>query len=502
MHNILLLTLLILSVQPHAELQAVWLIGYGGEQMLPFLDGGSLSFNVGETLAVKLLGRNGFLELKSPSGAVERFYVPDGSPRQLRSFTAADVGEWVLTTDNGLTTHVKVEDIVVKPGFTVSISLTPEEVKFDAYALTQGFALFVDEKWVDVVCAGSSVEIRLDNINMSLARFDLLRRAGPLVYSGLLQQKPYSITIDQLVMSKLVQSKAENNTSIFTVTLPEAFSGGPSGLRPLSYGPHVVRLVSTTDNRVLYEKEVVVVPKSLNTLPGLSRVMGVSFEAAATKNQTLIIGNPLGDVWFVNLRPPAATVTFYDKTHEEVLEDYSLNMPDSSWTRIGGLARVVYVNNLVVTEYNNLSYVTPVREGEIDVKLPGASVKVPVVFFPGAHLNITLNLHRVVFQLVYPNNSIYRGQRFLEINGEAYSYPDEQPLLLPSQTYVMRAVKPPSFSVTTYTVVRDTTLTVYVLDNPEALASLRVSVLLTACLLTYLAYRTLWSKSFYRGKNQ
>jgi hypothetical protein len=51
-------------------------------------------------------------------------------------------------------------------------------------------------------------------------------------------------------------------------------------------------------------------------------------------------------------------------------------------------------------------------------------------------------------------------------------------------------------------VVSDTTLKVYVLDNPEALASLRVSALLTACLLVYVAYRTwTWRKSFYRARS-
>jgi hypothetical protein len=502
MHSIGLLILLILSLQPHAELQAVWMIGYGEEQMLPLLEGGSLSFSVGETLVVKLLGRNGFLELKPPSGAAERFYVPDGYPRELRRFTPADVGEWVLTTDDGLTTRIKVEDIERMPSFTVSTNLKPEEVVFAASASTQGYALFMDNKWVDVVTAGSPVEIRLESLNISLARFDLLRNAGPLSYSGLLQRKPYSITIDQLVMSKLVQSKTVNNTSVFTVTLPEAGSVGTSGFRQLSYGPHVMRLVSTTDNRVLYEKEVVVVPKSLNVLPGLSRSVRIDFGTAAAKNLTLVVGNSLGDVWFVILRPPAATVSLYDSNHAEVLKNYSLSTPGPSWTDKDGLTKVIYFNNLVITDYSNLTYVIPRWEGEVFVKLPGASVKVPVAFSPGVHLNITLSLNRVVFRLIYPNGSIHVGPRSLELNGEVHSYPAEQPIFLPSQTYVARAVRPESFSATTYTVVSDTTLKVYVLDNPEALASLRVSALLTACLLVYVAYRTwTWRKSFYRARS-
>jgi len=502
MHNIWLLILLILSLQPHAGLQAVWMIGYGEEQMLPLLEGGSLTFSVGETLVVKLLGRNGFLELRSPSGAAERFYVPDGYPRELRSFTSADVGEWVLTTDEGLTTRIKVEDIGLMPSFTVSTNLKPEEVVFAASASTQGFALFIDNKWVDVVPAGSPVEIRLESFNTSLARFDLLRKAGPLSYSGLLQQKPYSIVIDQLVMSKLVQSKTLNNTSVFTVTLPEAGSVGASGLRQLSYGPHVMRLISTTDNRVLYEKEVVVVPKSLNALPGLSRAVEIDFRTAAATNLTLVVGNSLGDIWFVILRPPAATVSLYDINHAIVLKNYSLSTPGFSSTGKDGLTKVIYSDTLVITDFSNLTYVFPRWEGEVFVKLPGASVRVPVAFSPGVHLNITLSLNRVVFQLIYPNGSIHVGPRSLELNGEVHSYPAELPIYLPSQTYVARAVRPKSFSATTYTVVSDTTLKVYVLDNPEVLASLRVSALLTACLLAFIAYRTwTWRKSFYRAKS-
>jgi hypothetical protein len=53
-----------------------------------------------------------------------------------------------------------------------------------------------------------------------------------------------------------------------------------------------------------------------------------------------------------------------------VLKNYSLSTPGPSWTDKDGLTKVIYFNNLVITDYSNLTYVIPRWEGEVFVKLP------------------------------------------------------------------------------------------------------------------------------------
>ncbi|MEM2720102.1 MAG: hypothetical protein QXU49_04890 [Candidatus Caldarchaeum sp.] len=502
MISLLLVFSLVLANAAYVDhaLSQYWLIGFGGEQMLPFLDGGVLTARIGESLTVRLMGRNGAVTIKSPQGLTDTVFVQDGTPRVLKKFTSSDVGEWSITTDDGLNLVVAVEQPVFKPSATISFSMEGNDVVMSGSAPPQGFILFQAQSDGRVFTPGSKIEIALETVNTSMLRFDLLRNVDRISYGGRLHGTPYSLELDQLVLSQVVQGRRRGGLMTFSINLPKAGVSGPSGLRVLSYGQHIARLVTLGESRVVYQTEITIIPESLSSLKDLTKTVRASFWEAFERNYTVVVGDELGNVWLLNLRPPLAALKVYDSQHNLHVDEYELFLEGSTGHKVGGETLLTFYNSLDVSDYWNGSFVSPSRTADIRLGFKGAVADVKQLELkPGYRLNINLNLLRLVPRLVYPNGTLHQGPRTLEINGFGVTEDGEKTYLLPSQTYVINAVNPGSFSPTTFTLTTDTTVTVIVVDNPAALASLRISAILMTALLGYAAYR-LWMvrKTFYQ----
>ncbi|MEM2238095.1 MAG: hypothetical protein QXR26_05805 [Candidatus Caldarchaeum sp.] len=481
-----------------------WLVGFGGEQMLPLLDGGILTARVGESLTVRLMGRDGSVTLTSPRGLMDRVFIQDGALKVLKKFTFNDVGEWILTTDNGLNLIVIVEAPVFKPSVTVSVFVENSEIIMSASAPPQSFALFQAQSDDMVFTPGANIQLTLENLNTPLLRFDLVRKAERIRYSGRLQGTPYGIELDQLVLSQVVQGRGRGGLMSFSINLPDEGSSGPSGLRVLSYGQHVVRLVTLGDSRVVYEREITIVPKNLGGFKGLAKTVRAGFREAFEKNYTLVVGDELGNVWLLKLKPPLAVLRVYDSQHSVYVEDYQLILEGSSWHKLGGETLLAFYNILTVSDYSNGSSVNPSRTANVRLGFKGWVADVTQVEIKsGQYLDIYVNLFRFLPRLVYPNGTIHQGPRIVEINGFTSKDDGEKTSLLPPQTYVINAVDPGSFSPTTFALTADTTLTIIVVDNPAALASLRISAILMTALLGYAVYKV-WRvrKTFYQARSK
>ncbi len=473
--------------------------------MLPLLDGGAVKVRVGESLAVRLIGRDGYLTLTSPRGFVDKLFVQDGLPKVLKRFTVEDVGEWILSTDDGQNLVVVVEKPVYKPSLMINVQLESSDVVMTVSTPSQTYAFFVEAQGGDNVFTPNSViQLRVEDVNTSLLRFDLLRKTDRLKYTGRLQGTPYEVEIDQLVMSQIVQGRRRGAGISFTVALPAEGTAGPSGLRVLSYGQHIIRLVSLGDNKVVYEDEIIVIPEKINGIKGLTRTVKTGFWDAFGKNYTLVVGDELGNVWFLTITPPLAVLKVFDNLHNQLVEEYRLLLAGSSMYRMEELTLLAFIDSLPITGYDNGSVLKPARTADVKIGFEGAVVNLTSLeMHPGGSYILDVSLQALVIRLVYPNGTIHQGRRTVDINGWVIVDNGERKIFLPSQTYVIKAVNPESFSPITYRLTSDTTVTVIVLDNPVGLASLRISAILMAALLGYSAYR-LWSarKTFYPASNK
>ncbi len=473
--------------------------------MLPLLDGGAVSVRVGESLIVRLMGRDGYLTLTSPQGFVDKLFVKDGLPKVLKKFTVEDVGEWVLSTDDGQNLTVVVERPVYKPSLTVNVRLEGSAVVMTVSTPPQTYAFFIEAQGGNNVFTPNSViQLELEDVNATLLRFDLLRKTNRLKYGGRLQGTPYYVEIDQLVMSQVIRGRRHGDAMSFAVTLPAEGAAGPSGLRVLSYGQHIVRLISLEGNRVVYEGEITIVPEKINRIKGLTRTVKMDFWDAFGKNYTLVVGDELGNVWFLSLVPPLAVLKVFDNFHNQLVGEYKLLLDNSSTYKMGEQTILAFINSLAITSYDNGSVIKPTRTADVRLEFEGAVVDLTSVEMrPGESYTLDVRLQSLLIRLVYPNGTIHQGQRTVDINGRVIVDNGERSLFLPSGTYVIKAVSPESFSPITYRLTSDTTVTVIVLDNPVGLASLRISAILMAALLGYSAYK-LWSirKTFYQASNK
>ncbi|MCS6769520.1 MAG: hypothetical protein NZ570_03685 [Candidatus Caldarchaeum sp.] len=497
----LLLTTLLLTGMLYVNQAPVsfWLVGLG-EQLLPILDGGVLTARVGETLVVRLLGRDGTLNIISPQGEAREVFIGDGVVTVLRKFSANDVGEWFIATDEGTTLMVVVEPPLIKP--TVSLLVWLENTTVVATTATgpQAFALFTGTPGEDVYTPGSTMRIRVDGLNLQLLRFDLLRKADRVRYAGRLNEVPYQVELDQLVMSQVVQ----NRGGVFTVALPGKGASGPLGLKPISYGQYIVRLVTLGENRLVYEKEITVVPESFRGLNRLSRTLRVDFHEAMSRNFTLVVGDELGSIWFLNIRLPLMVFNVYDRTHSQRIDRYRLVLDNSSSSRVGDTTLLAFHSTLDITDYINGTYIEPIRVSDFTLVFDGyVSEFKEFEFRPGVSRTLDVDLYALVLRLVYPNGTVHRGPRTVEINNMTFREDGERVFLIPSEKYVIRALEPKSFAPTLYVHSKDAVLTILVLDNAEALASLRVSAILMSLLLGYTAYKVFrMRKTFYRARSR
>lgn len=475
-------------VFPANGLTDYWLIGFGGEYMIPFLDGGVLEYGVGESLVVKLVGRDGYVTLVSPTGLAERISVVDGQKTVLKRFGLGDVGEWTLTVDEGMETRVVVRPPVVRPAVTVSFRLEDSQMVMTAETIDNSFALFLEGRSQFVKAAGSTMTISVSDLNETRVRAEIVRSGPTVRYSGSLDGVGYGLEIEQVVTSEIVVGRLVDGSMVFSVKIPDE-DEKVSGLKPVGIGFHKIRLLSLTDRRIIYEANVLVVPSSRRGLEGLSHSLVVDFWEALKNNYTLLVGDEAGNLWQIKLRPPAVVFRIYDTEHGRFHDDAELIIPDGKTRKADSQLIATFLDSYEIDDYINQSFFIPSKELAATVSFGASRLTTPVLSIrAGDIIWLNFSLYRAELKLVFPNGTAYRGPRIVEINGETFT--DDSALFLPRGIYTARALRPESFSYETRELTTDTTWTIIVLDNPLGLAGLRASSILLTALLAYTFIKT------------
>ncbi len=486
---------LLIAPSQGQNIEPYWLVGFDGEMMLPFLDGGALEWGVGETLSVKIVGRDGFVTLVSPNGLGENVFVRDGERTVLRRFGPGDAGNWTLVADTGQRLTMQVRPPTTRPPVQVSIRFDGLLVVMTASTSANAYALFLEGRSEgEVAAAGSSVDIVLKGFNETRARVEILRQEPPIRYSGLLDGLPFTMQLDSVSVNQIVEGRRVNDSTVFSVNLP---SDGEqvSGLRKIGIGSHIIRLYAASDNRLLLEKEILVLPESMKSLTGSSRVISTDVWAAASKNYTILVGDESGNIWILQMRPPIAFIRLYDQNHARYLRSVGVSVTDGQAQKLDDWIGIIFANRIEISNYGNATYHTPSKETNLSLNFNATSITLPFTVTAGERITINLQLHEAHIRLVWPNGTVYRGPNTVVINSAKFS--SISSIYLPAEKYVMRAETPPSFTNNVFTLTGDTTWTIIVLDDPAGVAGLRVSAIILTALLLYTVIRL--RKTFYRA---
>jgi hypothetical protein len=108
---LLILVFLTTNIHPANSLDVeALLVGYGGERMLPFVDGATLTYFVGEDLELKSIGSSTDVKLIDPTNAEHSYFLEEGEKLKILTFKREDVGVWLLKHHSLGTMIVRVVD--------------------------------------------------------------------------------------------------------------------------------------------------------------------------------------------------------------------------------------------------------------------------------------------------------------------------------------------------------------------------------------------------------
>uniref|UniRef100_A0A7C4E1J7 Uncharacterized protein n=1 Tax=Caldiarchaeum subterraneum TaxID=311458 RepID=A0A7C4E1J7_CALS0 len=497
MNKALYLILIALLAVPSQgqSIEPYWLVGFDGDMMLPFLDRGVLECGVGENVAVKIVGRDGFVTLVSPNGVIENVFVRDGERTVLRRFGPGDAGNWTIVADTGQTLTIQVKPPATRPPIQVSVRFEGLFVVLTISTPPNTYALFLEGRGDgEVAAAGSSIEFGLQGFNETRVRVEILRREPPIRYAGLLDGLPYTMQLDPLSVNTIVEGKRINDSMVFSVKLP---SNGEqvSGWRKMGLGYHLIRLYTVSDKRLILEREIVVVPEWMKSYVALSRSVREDVWTAANKTFTMLVGDEAGNVWVLHIRPPIAFIRLYDQIHSRYVKNVGVALAGGQAQNLDDWTGLIFANRIEISNYSNNSSYNPSTETNVLLNFNATSLSLPLAVTAGDMVTLNLQLHEAHITLVWPNGTTYRGPSSVIINSAKFT--NTSSLLLPVDKYVVRAEKPPSFSSKVFTLTADTTWTIIVLDDPAGVAGFRVSAVLLTALLLYTVFRM--RKTFYQA---
>ncbi len=493
LHYVLLLMVLVLPTVYGQGGEVIWLIGFGGEIMLPLLDGGELEARHGETVYLRILGRDGSVTVTAPDQTVIEKELRDGVADP--TLTLSTPGTYTIRTDDGQTLTIKAGTAPSIP-IVLSTEILPNGlVEISLQQPSRGYVLFQSSHGgSDIYRPGETMMILLETDLTGPYKVSLLRPGGPLVYRGQMAGRPFTLTTPLLVAEYTVRVVESDGRKGLVIKLPGLGEPGPGGLEPLRLGPLIIQVSAFTGleySRIM-EKMILVVSPSLNPSQ-LSTA--IRFNASeGVKAYQVVVGDELGGSTYVTVMPPLAWVKVYDILHKTYLQDARIGLSNSESRSEGETILLTYFSLYTFSEYQDFQILTPTRKASIEVLSMGFKTEpVEATLQPGITIELPVTLYHLYVDLVFPNGTSFPGEALIEINSKRFNVLSGRYLSLPHGDYFVRSITPQSFTTTALTLDADKHITIYLVDDAIGLSILRASAILLTGIMAYQVYH-IWSR--------
>ncbi len=330
---LLLIAILSVSTPPaHPQEKGHLLIGYGGDKYLPFLEGATYTFLVGERLVVTAVGRDVSITLSLPDQVSLAFLAKSGESQLIREFTKEDKGIAILSAAGMGSATIRVLEIEEAAAGWISIVRIADqllELSVAGSALS-GFeaAGQGDEPPRLVVSPGSTV--RINPPDRTLYARILLRYAEDTVISGYVSGVYLTYSAESLVAEY-----SFNGTIIrplrgaLTISIPTLSAVGEGGLLPLRYGSlkMVAQFVTQGAPRREQTWDLVVSPIP-GPQPSLAPRIRVDVAQLLGEGVAVVTANLTKGYYERRVfKPPYYRVAVYDEELGEYVSDYSISVP-------------------------------------------------------------------------------------------------------------------------------------------------------------------------------
>ncbi|MCS7094384.1 MAG: hypothetical protein NZ988_01060 [Thaumarchaeota archaeon] len=347
------------------------LIGYGGPGFLPLVDGGVISFSVGEQLYALSPLNDSRVRLVDPSGREERYFLEDRTRTLLREFARGDGGVWRFVSDDGCEMTLAVSErgslfygtITVWRDVRDQLTLSFEGPPYIGFRVEEPtdnrsaiWARPGDEVYFDIGVPFRSVLLYLSY-------------PDPVTIYGEVGYTPFSYTIDPIVGVYRYQRPV--NGTVVSLKIPNLGSTGPEGIFPLRYGSYTVRVVGLSPEGQTFFKtfDVEVAPFAFRS-PKFSTYKQLSLNEFREGVSLVFLNYETGAMESIHLQVALYDVMVIDQTSGDVIEDYSLNVAGFVDVRDGPVTVLVPQRfNLreMQLEDNALTIKPSLRVGGVDI---------------------------------------------------------------------------------------------------------------------------------------
>ncbi len=330
------------------------LIGYGGEKLLPFLDGAKYRFVVGERLVLKAIGAAVSAILETNRGEEHVFRIGAGEAVEVWRFRVEDVGTASLTVIGGGRATIEVLSleestlgwIDFQPaGFMTSDSDGQEVLEARIAGSTlSGFPITGGGTEARKIFVRPNSTLQLQIPANALSVKITLRHYDPIELSGYSGQLHILYRAEPIVAEyRFEGAGATQQIRFVDVYIPPLGETGENGLVPLRYGTLVVNIVYTGRGGGRFEQsfEVSVSPM-VEEPPPLSSSKTIGLRDLIRNGLEVVVANlTTGRFERRIIRVPDYRVRVYDSHLGMWVEDYSVSIPGYLSLRNGSESVIV-----------------------------------------------------------------------------------------------------------------------------------------------------------------
>jgi hypothetical protein len=334
-------------------------VGYGGEIMLPLLDGANFSFYIGEELWVMATGET-MMWLSSPDGNVSDVVWANLGPQMLKAFTEQDsVGSWSLglnTPEGPETATIDLRKYAASGPAELSFNLEGDNVSTSIEKDSQSLAAFVSEGGSSAVSPGETVGLEFGTSRSGLANIRILSGEEETI-EGKSDNVSQIVEVSPLVANftvEVVEGHLEFN-------FPKIHEVGPGGLFPLRYGSITVEASPLEDAEISASSRFYMFPVRPYTGAKLSNNLELAAKDAFQKSFELTMLDQTSNATLsateassIFFTLPLANVHIVDERHGKYLmkEDFILIVDGSQVWYDNDSAYVLYSQKASITKEN------------------------------------------------------------------------------------------------------------------------------------------------------
>jgi hypothetical protein len=335
---LLILVFLTTNIHPANSLDVeALLVGYGGERMLPFVDGATLTYFVGEDLELKSIGSSTDVKLIDPTNAEHSYFLEEGEKLKILTFKREDVGVWLLKHHSLGTMIVRVVDnYSYKEGYIIVQKLGDGNFRL----LIKGpiFMGFITSNPtnVKIINAPSILSVNIPQ-GITYARITL-EYNETIELDGWIGSVQYRYRTDAIVTEHVYRFNRPTASPLFVdVEIPDIGKVGKGGIIPLRVGTIRLNVVCSGPGTTSYNniEELLIVPKMVN-LPPMTRTIEATLDDLFNQSVKIAYFNASSSkVDVKEIKIPIYESVVFDKALSKFIDDYVLSVDGMVSSKVG-----------------------------------------------------------------------------------------------------------------------------------------------------------------------